>query len=173
MPGVSWTPKTRPSKQLGERLKAEVLKEQGPVGDLMLEGPVGDGAPTNPFSSSPQRLLPATATPSPAAESPRAPEEARTGPTKEGRIDSAPTREPGEAWTWQTTQQLAIDEERHLTVTVHVRGVGEAEVITAIAARSDKGPLSRAIAGVQVKKVRRESFHPSLVIDTTFKEPKG
>jgi hypothetical protein len=68
--------------------------------------------------------------------------------------------------------RVTLGDEHGLTVTVHVRGIGEAEVITAIAARSEKGPLSRAIAGVQVKKVRRERFHPSLVIDTTFKQAR-
>ena len=81
-------------QQLGERLKAEVLKE-GPAGDLILEGPVGDGAPTNPFSSSPRRLLPAMATPSPAAEAP--PKKKGPGRPRKDQSNPPPPSPQGQA----------------------------------------------------------------------------
>lgn len=80
--------------ELGKRLQAEVMKEQGPGGQLILEGPEGDGAPTNPFFSSPQRLLPATATVSPAEEKTPEPLPTKRGPGRPRRDETGPSQPP-------------------------------------------------------------------------------
>jgi hypothetical protein len=55
-----------------------------------------------------------------------------------------------------------------VSVTVRVEGVGDAQVITAIAAETESGRPFRAILGAQIEKTRPREFHQPLVIDTTL-----
>ena len=54
-----------------------------------------------------------------------------------------------------------------MSVTIRVEGVGDTQVITAIAAETEKGRPFRAILGAQIEKTRPRDFHQPLVIDTT------
>jgi hypothetical protein len=59
-------------REIGERLQAEVLKEQTHSSGLMPAGPEVNGVGADPLSRSPLPSLPAAATPSPASAGPTA-----------------------------------------------------------------------------------------------------
>jgi hypothetical protein len=81
------------------------------------------------------------------------------------------SRAAGDTWTWQAVHQVTVCDQE-FSVAICVQGVGEAQVTTAVAVRTEEGPLSLATVGIQVKNRRPRPYHRSHVIDTTLQPPK-
>ena len=140
-------------RELGERLRAEVLKEQKQhVPALMVDGPAGNGV-ADPLSRLPSPSSPGAATPLPAPEAPQAAQE-EAGQAAE-RPDPQDQGASSTPWTLTAAQELVTPEGDRVSVAVRVVGVSEAEVTTAIAIEPRRGRPFRAIVGAQVERCGR------------------